>query len=53
MQSLKLTLRVVDRCRGRPCGSMIVRINAEFPKQRLLIGLEPGASSVIAPNPQE
>ena len=29
-KALKLTLRVVDRCRGRLCGSMIVRMDAGF-----------------------
>ena len=39
-QALKLTLRVVDRCRGRLCGSMIVRMDAGFPEPGLLEGLE-------------
>ena len=32
-KALKLTLRVVDRCRGRLCGSMIVRMDAGFPSR--------------------
>ena len=39
-KALKLTLRVVDRCRGRLCGSMIVRMDAGFPEPGLLKGLE-------------
>ena len=33
-KALKLTLRVVDRCRGRVCGSMIVRMDAGFQRSR-------------------
>ena len=39
-RALKLTLRVVDRCRGRLCGSMIVQMDAGFPEPGLLDGLE-------------
>ena len=39
-RALKLTLRVVDRCRGCLCGSMIVRMDAGFPEPGLLEGLE-------------
>ena len=38
-KALKLTLRVVDRCRGRLCGSMIVRMDAGFPDEKLGIDL--------------
>ena len=47
-QALKLTLRVVDRCRGRLCGSMIVRMDAEFPEPGLLEGLESRSVPYIA-----
>ena len=49
-KALKLTLRVVDRCRGRVCGSMIVRMDAGFPEPGLLQGLEKRA---LYRNPQE
>ena len=47
-QALKLTLRVVDRCRGRLCGSMIVRMDAGFPEPGLLEGLESRSVPYIA-----
>ena len=47
-QALKLTLRVVDRCRGRLCGSMIVRMDAGFPEPGLLKGLESRSVPYIA-----
>ena len=47
-QALKLTLRVVDRCRGRLCGSMIVRMDAGFPEPGLLEGLESRGVPYIA-----
>ena len=47
-KALKLTLRVVDRCRGRLCGSMIVRMDAGFPEPGLLQGLESRSVPYIA-----
>ena len=47
-KALKLTLRVVDRCRGRLCGSMIVRMDAGFPEPGLLKGLESRSVPYIA-----
>ena len=47
-KALKLTLRVVDRCRGRLCGSMIVRMDAGFPEPGLLEGLEKRGVPYIA-----
>ena len=47
-KALKLTLRVVDRCRGRLCGSMIVRMDAGFPEPGLLQGLESRGVPYIA-----
>ena len=47
-KALKLTLRVVDRCRGRVCGSMIVRMDAGFPEPGLLKGLESRSVPYIA-----
>ena len=47
-QALKLTLRVVDHCRGRLCGSMIVRMDAGFPEPGLLKGLESRGVPYIA-----
>ena len=47
-QALKLTLRVVDRCQGRLCGSMIVRMDAGFPEPGLLEGLESRSVPYIA-----
>ena len=47
-KALKLTLRVVDRCRGRLCGSMIVRMDAGFPEPGLLEGLESRSVPYIA-----
>ena len=47
-QALKLTLRVVDRCRGRLCDSMIVRMDAGFPEPGLLQGLESRGVPYIA-----
>ena len=47
-KALKLTLRVVDRCRGRLCGSMIVRMDAGFPEPGLLKGLESRGVPYIA-----
>ena len=47
-QALKLTLRVVDHCRGRLCGSMIVRMDAGFPEPGLLEGLESRSVPYIA-----
>ena len=47
-KALKLTLRVVDHCRGRLCGSMIVRMDAGFPKPGLLQGLESRSVPYIA-----
>ena len=47
-QALKLTLRVVDRCRGRLCGSMIARMDAGFPEPGLLEGLESRSVPYIA-----
>ena len=47
-RALKLTLRVVDRCRGRLCGSMIVRMDAGFPEPGLLEGLEKRGVPYIA-----
>ena len=43
-----MTLRVVDRCRGRLCGSMIVRMDAGFPEPGLLKGLESRSVPYIA-----
>ena len=47
-KALKLTLRVVDHCRGRLCGSMIVRMDAGFPEPGLLKGLESRSVPYIA-----
>ena len=47
-KALKLTLRAVDRCRGRLCGSMIVRMDAGFPGPGLLQGLESRSVPYIA-----
>ena len=47
-KALKLTLRAVDRCRGRLCGSMIVRMDAGFPEPGLLKGLESRSVPYIA-----
>ena len=47
-QALRMTLRVVDRCRGRLCGSMIVRMDAGFPEPGLLEGLEKRSVPYIA-----
>ena len=47
-KALKMTLRVVDRCRGRLCGSMIVRLDAGFPEPGLLEGLESRSVPYIA-----
>ena len=47
-KALKLTLRVVDHCRGRLCGSMIVRMDAGFPEPGLLQGLESRSVPYIA-----
>ena len=47
-RALKLTLRVVDRCRGRLRGSMIVRMDAGFPEPGLLQGLESRGVPYIA-----
>ena len=47
-KALKLTLRAVDRCRGRLCGSMIVRMDAGFPEPGLLQGLESRSVPYIA-----
>ena len=47
-KALKLTLRMVDRCRGRLCGSMIVRMDAGFPEPGLLQGLESRSVPYIA-----
>ena len=52
-KALKLTLRVVDRCRGRVCGSMIVRMDAGFPEPGLLQGLESRKRALYRSNPQE
>ena len=45
---MKLTLRVVDRCRGRLCGSMIVRMDAGFPEPGLLRGWSREACPISA-----
>ncbi len=47
-KALKLALRVVDHCRGRLCGSMIVRMDAGFPEPGLLKGLESRSVPYIA-----
>ena len=47
-KALKMTLRVVDRCRGRLCGSMRVRMDAGFPEPGLLEGLESRCVPYIA-----
>ena len=47
-KALKLTLRVVEKCRGRLCGSMIVRMDAGFPEPGLLEGLEKRSVPYIA-----
>ena len=47
-RALKMTLRVVDRFRGRVCGSMIVRMDAGFTEPGLLKGLESRSVPYIA-----
>ena len=47
-KALKMTLRVVDRCRGRLCDSMLVRMDAGFPEPGLLEGLESRSVPYIA-----
>ena len=52
-QALKLTLRVVDRCRGRLCGSMIVRMDAGFPEPGAAAGAGVARRALHRSNPQE
>ena len=47
-KALKMTLRVVDRCRGRLCDLMRVRMVAGFPEPGLLEGLESRSVPYIA-----
>lgn len=46
--TLKFTLRVVDRVRGRLCGSVTVRLDVGFPEPGLLEGLESRGVPYIA-----
>ena len=47
-KALKMTLRLVDQCRGRLCDSMLVRMDAGFPEPGLLEGLESRSVPYIA-----
>ena len=47
-RALKMTLRLVDHCRGRLCDSMMVRMDAGFPEPGLLKGLESRSVPYIA-----
>ena len=46
--ALKFALGVVDRVRGRLCGSVTVRLDAGFPEPGLLLGLESRGVPYIA-----
>ena len=52
-KALKLTLRVVDHCRGRLCGSMIVRMDAGFPEAGAAEGAGVERRTLYRSNPQE
>ena len=52
-KALKLTLRVVDHCRGRLCGSMIVRMECGVPGAGAAEGAGVEKRALYRSNPQE